>query len=55
MTVMPVSAPVPARNKMKYDRREMPIHDGHAIPGGARLETHARNMMLDFTIRNLLR
>ncbi len=40
MTVMPVSAPVPARNKMKYDRREMPIRDGHAIPGGARLETH---------------
>jgi hypothetical protein len=40
MIVPPVSAPVPSRNKMKYDRREMPVYDGHAIPGGARLDTH---------------
>jgi hypothetical protein len=40
MPVIPVSAPVPSHSRMKYDRREMPILDGHAIPGGARLETH---------------
>lgn len=40
MPAYPKSAPVPSRNAMKYDWREMPIHDGRAIPGGATLETH---------------
>jgi hypothetical protein len=40
MTSYPESAPVPARNKMKYDRRVVPIHNARNIPGGAKLETH---------------
>jgi hypothetical protein len=40
MTVYPTSSYDPAKRNMKYDWREVPIHDAHEIPGGATLERH---------------